>query len=460
MTRHRLLIQLYDTVIKGRRTFRYLSELERTQWLPRRELEQLQYDALRRLIHHAYAHCPYYRRAWEELGLTPQSLDSPVDLARWPIIDRETIRSARTEMRSRAGKMRLLAKATGGSSGVPLRFDLNLDSNDRRLAASYRGYDWAGAAPGSKLLLLWGTLTAGVPLHRRWKDALYNRLYRREVMNCFEFNDDRAAAFAARLARLRPDAIIAYTGPMYAWARALEEQGIRPYSPGSIVVGAEKLHAFQRELIERVFGAPVFETYGSREFMLIGSECDRHAGLHLTMEHLLVEVLDDEGRPTPDGEEGNVVITDLYNYGMPFIRYANGDRAVAGWAECGCGRGLPLLRKVVGRRLDILSTPDGRRIPGEFFPHLLKEFAAIKRFQVIQERPDEIELRLVTTGEWSSDDQRRLQEQVRTVTGPELTMNYRHVGEIALSASGKLQVVVNRCAPRQANECLEQPIAS
>src|SRR5690606_31785328 len=99
-------------------------------------------------------------------------------------------------------------------------------------------------------------------------------------------------------------------------------------TPGSIVVGAEKLHQFQREAIERVFGAPVFETYGSREFMLIGAECPEHAGLHITAENLIVEVLGSDDRPVPAGEEGDVVITDLTNTGMPFIRYRNGDRAV------------------------------------------------------------------------------------------------------------------------------------
>src|SRR5262249_25984262 len=153
------------------------------------------------------------------------------------------------------------------------------------------------------------------------------------------------------------------------------ERGLAAWSPRSIVVGAEKLHPFQRELIERVFRAPVFETYGAREFMLIGAECDRHDGLHLTTENLLVEVLDDEGRPAPAGAEGNAVVTDLTNAGMPFLRYVNGDRAVAGFGACPCGRGLPLLRKVVGRRLDVLHTPDGRRAPGELFPHLLKDFA-------------------------------------------------------------------------------------
>src|SRR4029077_12302961 len=165
-----------------------------------------------------------------------------------------------------------------------------------------------------------------------------------------------------------------YTNPLYEFARYIQREGLSTVSPRSIIVGAEKLYPFQRSLIEEVFRAPVFETYGSREFMLIGAECDRHAGLHLSMENLLVEILDDDGSPTPAGQEGNVVITDLFNYGMPFVRYVNGDRAVAGFDLCPCGRGLPLLKKVVGRQLDVLETLDGRKVPGEFFPHLLKEF--------------------------------------------------------------------------------------
>jgi phenylacetate-CoA ligase len=105
------------------------------------------------------------------------------------------------------------------------------------------------------------------------------------------------------------------------------------------------------------------------------------------------EILDDDGAPVPAGTEGNVVITDLYNYGMPFVRYMNGDRAIADEEACPCGRGLPLLRKVVGRRLDVLVTQDGRAVPGEFFPHVLKDFPAVRRFQVIQTSPDEIVLR-------------------------------------------------------------------
>src|SRR5258706_3988076 len=112
--------------------------------------------------------------------------------------------------------------------------------------------------------------------------------------------------------------------------------------------------------------------------MLCGVECDRHTGLHLTQETLRVEILDDDGRATPPGAEGNVVITDLYNYGMPFVRYANGDRAVAGCGGgCACGRGLPPLKQVNSLRPHVLRTPHGRRLAREFFPHLIKDLAAV-----------------------------------------------------------------------------------
>ena len=148
------------------------------------------------------------------------------------------------------------------------------------------------------------------------------------------------------------------------------------------------------------------------------------------MENLLVEVLDDEGRPTPDGEEGNLVVTDLYNEGMPFVRYVTGDRATAGWSMCSCGRGLPLLTKVIGRRLDMLETPDGRQIPGEFFPHLVKEFPAVRQFQVVQTEPDRIELRVVLSNDWREEDRRRLADEVEAVVGPAVRFDFVPVDDI------------------------------
>jgi phenylacetate-CoA ligase len=454
LTRH-VLLPFFEGVLKRRDTFRHWKALEESQWLGPDELASRQLDALRRLLAHAFESCPYYRETWLALGLRPR-LRGLDDFRAWPVLDRDTVRAQRHRLRANVPGMRLLSKSTGGSSGVPLHFDLDFGSHDRRTAAMFRGYGWAGAAPGTKQLFLWGMPLGNRSRWKQWKDRCYDRLYRRRVINCFDLSEDRAEEFCRRLNHYRPDALVAYTGALDAFARMIEEQHLEPFAPKTIVVGAEKLHDFQRRRIERVFRAPVFETYGSREFMLIGSECPRHQGLHLTAEHLLVEVLDDDGRPAADGEEGNLVITDLFNYGMPFIRYATGDRAVAGWGRCSCGRGLPLLQKVIGRRLDVLHTPDGRRIPGEFFPHLMKDFAAVRRFQVVQAKPDRIEVRLVLAGRWGEQERKTLAGAIRETFGPAVRVDLRAVDDIPLTAAGKLRVVVNLCG----TEDRTQPCAS
>jgi phenylacetate-CoA ligase len=162
----------------------------------------------------------------------------------------------------------------------------------------------------------------------------------------------------------------------------------------------------------------------------------------VTAENLIIEVVDDEGRPVAEGVEGRVVVTDLYNYAMPFVRYANGDRAVAG-GRCGCGRGLPLLSEIVGRQADMLTTPDGRRVSGLYFPHLLKDFASVQRFQVVQEGPEAVVLELQAP-DATREELERISSASRVVLGPTVRFTIRTVSEIALSPSGKLLVVVNR----------------
>lgn len=438
-----LLLPFFDRVVKGRQTVAHWKRAEQTQWNSREQLEEVQLAALKDLLTHAAATCPYYGDLWQSLGLNAASLSTLSDFSRWPLISRETIRQNRMAMRTTTAVKRM-SKATGGSSGEPLQFDLDSGSNDRRTAMMWRGYDWASAGPGTRQLYIWGTPVGNIPAWKRLKMDLHHRFDNHLILSCFEFTQEKMRTHFERMNRYRGDVIVAYTNPLYEFARYLQRENLKPHSPKSIVVGAEKLHAFQKNLIEQVFNAPIFETYGSREFMLIGAECDQHRGLHLSMENLLVEILNDDGSPTKAGEEGNVVITDLFNYAMPFVRYVNGDRAIAGFDQCSCGRGLPLLKQVVGRQLDTLDTPDGRKIPGEFFPHLIKDFPAIRRFQVIQEAIEQITLKLVVDGgNLTVSDRENLLGEIRKCTGAIVDVNLQFVDDIPLTKAGKLKVVVN-----------------
>ncbi len=441
----RVLLPVFDRLWKQRKTLRYWRLAENSQWQGRESLEHQQLRDLKEMLQYAKTNCEYYRQRWADLDLDPDSVQCLQDFHGWPLLTRDTIRTHRIEMQSSA-KIKRITKSTGGSTGQPLVFDLDHESNERRTAIMFRGYSWAGSGPGTRRLLIWGADLKRSSFWKSIKVDLHHRFEQQLLMNCFDFSHGNMLKQFALMERYRPETIIAYTSPLYEFSKFMQAHSLRPQGIRSIVVGAEKIYAFQRKLIEEVFQAPVFETYGSREFMLIGAECELHCGLHLSTENLLVEVLDEQGNPTPDGEEGNVVITDLFNRGMPFVRYVNGDRAIAGFTQCECGRGLPLLRSVVGRQLDIISTSSGKVIPGELFPHLLKDFESVRRFQVHQHQLDELEIKLVGDEKLDEAYCKQIHDRLVECVGGEIRVRLAPVTDIPLTAAGKHQVVINHVA--------------
>jgi phenylacetate-CoA ligase len=143
------------------------------------------------------------------------------------------------------------------------------------------------------------------------------------------------------------------------------------------------------------------------------------------------------------GGPGEVLLTDLSNDGMPLLRYANGDMATASADTCPCGRGLPLLSRVDGRVLDAIRTPDGRLLPGEFFPHMLKDVPGLKRFQLVQRELDRLELSLVCGEAFDDASLAYIRREVAKVAGERVGLECRIVDDIPLTPSGKLRVTVS-----------------
>jgi phenylacetate-CoA ligase len=147
------------------------------------------------------------------------------------------------------------------------------------------------------------------------------------------------------------------------------------------------------------------------------------------------------------GRPGDVVITDLFNYGMPFVRYANGDMATASADRCACGRGLPLLTRVDGRVLDAIRTPAGHVLPGEFFPHMLKDVAGLQRFQLVQRRLDRLDLSIVRGTDFDDASLDYIRREVNKVLGDSVQLDCHFVDDIPLTSSGKLRVTVSELTP-------------
>jgi len=438
----RFLIPAFEGAVKRRRTFAYARELSESQWWPTARLIALQTERLERLLRHAAKTSPFYRESCRANGMDPDAPHDLTDLTRWPITTK-TLRVARRYDFRTASARRLYTKGTSGSTGEPLIIDYDAGSLERRMAAAFRAYGWAGAPPGAKQFYFWGVPLLGTTTSSRVKEAIHHWLYRRDVVTSLGFSDASLDDLTARYESSRAKVVVAFTRPLYEWASLMRASGIQPTPPEAILVGAERVAPSQRAVIEGVFAAPVFETYGCREVMLVGAECAEHRGLHIPIEHLVVEIVDDDGRAVPPGTEGRVVVTDLFNYGAPFIRFDLGDRAVASSRACACGRGLPLLERVVGRQLEVLLTPDGRRVAGELFAVLFKDQLAVARYQAVQRQADSVTLQVQLRAEWTPELRAATLLALRAHTGPAMTIDLQVVDRIAEGPGGKLAVVSN-----------------
>ncbi|MET0582205.1 MAG: phenylacetate--CoA ligase family protein [Pseudoxanthomonas sp.] len=436
----RVLFPAYESGLRRRKTLAYLREYERSQWRPPEETEALQWRKLQDLLRHCWEQVPYYREQWKALGISaPGDIASPADYARLPVLNKPEIRANFDNLIAPGFRDGMLYKTTGGSTGEPLRFGYTRESYERRLAIMWRGYGWAGARLGQRTLYLWGTPVGA----QKRKDRVYHAAFNRYMLNAFEMSEARMAEYADAVDRFRPQTIVSYVAPIMKLAEWLIANNRRIHRPQRILGAAESLHESQRRVIEQAFGCPAYNTYGCREFMLIAAECEHRGGLHVNADHLKVELGATGAHAQDDPGPRDVIVTDLHNYGMPLLRYANGDLATAGARSCACGRGLPLLASVDGRKLDALRTSDGRFVPGEYIVYAFLYATGIKRYQVVQKRLDAFEIRLVRDRDFDDSTIELVRRELTKVVGDSVALNFEFVDEIPLTQTGKLRVTIS-----------------
>ena len=200
-----------------------------------------------------------------------------------------------------------------------------------------------------------------------------------------------------------------------------------------------------RETIEEAFQCPVFDHYGCKETTIKACECSRREGYHISVENGILETVKDGGQVV--GETGSILMTDFRNQAMPFIRYEVGDSGTISAEQCSCGRSLPLLESILGRSNDVVVLPRGRVLPGEFFPHILKDVSGIIQYQVEQRAVDRIVVRIVKSQNFREEDQRTLLSNLSEWLGEEVEVKLEYVDDISLTPTGKQKIVVSHVKP-------------
>ena len=234
-----------------------------------------------------------------------------------------------------------------------------------------------------------------------------------------------------------------YAGNLFELAQYVKEnRSLLPKPVPYGVAGAEGLSQVQIEEIQKYLCSELFMSYGSREFMLIGMECSKHMGYHLSEDNLYVEVIDEEGNTCREGESGRILITDLHNEVNPFIRYEIGDIGSITREPCHCGLPFVRLSDVAGRTSDYLIGENGQRLSALFIPHLMKDCPSVIAYQAIQRKPGTCEMKLVTTNTLPETEKSLIVNSLKKYLGESQEILLTVCDSLQKTSSGKTPLII------------------
>ena len=419
-------------------------QLQHSQWWPPDVVREHQFRQLQALLSHACGTVPFYGDRLGEAGFAPDRPLGPDTWARIPLLGRaETQEAGKALLSTRvpAAHGKTYTLSTSGSTGRPVMVTGTAVAQVFWHAFTVRDHLWHRRDMTKKLAVIRAfsegkaTYPKGTPA-RYWGSA-----------NSSAFASGPSAALSITttvenqslwLERENPEYLLTYPSNLLLLARHFRERDMTLPNLRGVETFAEVLQPEVREACREAWDVPVVDMYSAQETGYIALQCPDHEHYHVQAESALVEILNDQGGACGPGETGRVVVTPLHNFAMPLIRYEIGDFAEVG-EPCSCGRGLPVLRRIVGRVRNTLTLPSGDKLWPSFPAKLFLAVAPVKQYQLIQRRPDEIEVTLVVDETLTGDQEERLREALNKRLGHPFAYRFTYVDEIPRSAGGKYE---------------------
>jgi len=420
----------------------YWAQLSRNQWLPKDELETLQLKKLHVLLKHAYEHVPFYKRLYDGHNLHPSQLKTLDDIRKFPILSKEFVRDIAFEERiaDNFDVKRCTVKTTSGSTGIPLRVLEDprsvdyLDAYHLRRLFEYGYRPWETIVrlttepPGKEVIGATGEARGGVM--KSLRQSKVKRLLIAEGID----------KHLQVLSTCQPRFMVA--PPSYLKVLGKQQTPIRPRV---LMTWGEILDDSTRASLSARFGSQVYDGYGCTEVAPIGGlawECRRRAGLHINSDTVVLEVLKD-GEPVAQGEKGEVVVTSLFRYATPMIRYRLGDVVTTISEPCPCGRGMPLIKNIDGRLVDFLRLQDGRLISPYAMMFAIQDIPGIARFRITQETVERIVVALEQSSEFSPKTISGIKGACSALLGNEISVDVQIIDEFP-KEKGKFRAVASQ----------------
>lgn len=430
----------YTFLRQGRNFKKILKELEVSQWYSKNELEELQNEKLRKLIEHVYKNVLYYREIFDTRKLKPKDIKTKEDLKKLPFLTKEDVRKNRDKLLAQNFNRSLLSKAyTSGTTGTPLDLFRDIYSINFENASILRQWRWAGYKFDSRRAVLRGDLIVPAAQTRPpfWR---YNTSENALLMSSYHLSSKNIPYYLSKIEKFRPDYIQAYPSSIHLLAAYMKENKINAISLKAVFTSSEMVTPKIRALTEEYFCCQVYDYYGLAERVIPIMTCEK-GRYHVIPEYGIAEFI------TFDGDKTELIGTGLTNFAMPLIRYKTGDIVICDHkgTKCSCERNFNLVKEIQGRSNDFIVTPDGRKIGNPTLTHLFYGVDNnIIESQILQEKMDEIIIRVVPDKSYSDKDKELLAKKTRGLLGKSIKIKIELVDSISRTKEGKFRAVVQK----------------
>jgi phenylacetate-CoA ligase len=418
----------------------------RIPYWPMERIQRLQSRRVQSIVRHAYETVPYYRRTMDELGLRPGDFQTAADLARLPLLDDVLVRQAPDEFASTCYDARSRHTFRSSGSRSRIRKEIYWDNasvlrmlprneRDRVVLARLSGKSWRRR----QLHIQPTTGSAAIIVAKTDAQTWVSQLVRRHTYS----SSEPFEALVATLNAIQPDVAISYGSYADQFFRFLADTGATVTLPRVWKYGGDMLSPEGKDLIEGTFGCTVHSTYQAIETGRIGFECERRQGFHLNIDLCSVRILDESGCDVAAGQGGEIVVSNLHNRAMVLLNYRLGDWGALAVEPCPCGRSLPLLARLEGRRTETIVLGDGRvlsaLIVGSLFP---RELRTALKTQIVHPAPGIVRWRIVPFGGVDRETMRSaILSRGKDVLGESTLVEVEFVADIAPAPSGKFPLV-------------------
>ena len=414
-----------------------LYKLQKNQWKSPHSIKKIQEKKLKKLIYHAYQNVLYYQKLFDSLKIKPKDIRKIEDLQILPIISKKQLQDLplKEKIAKNIDPKQCKSLATSGTTGIPLKMFFTLQDSTLMNLSWARVFFSCGMKPWYKMIAFIGQ--QNVSKRKSWYEHF--GLWRRKETSTWNKPED----WIEEIREWKPEVLIGYVMTLKLLGEAIQKYQMKNITPKIIFHSSALLDDFSRQFLKSVFKSKIIDIYGSDEGGCIAWECGKCSGYHICSDMVIVEILKN-GKPVSPGEEGEVVITNLHSYAMPFIRYKQEDIVTLSNEKPICGRGFPLLEHIEGRTDDFIVLRNGWKISPHPFYHCMDPVPSVRRWRIIQENINKLKVEIEPIKNFNSDTQQIIDNNLKKLVGNKIEIKIFLVDSIPIDSSSKFRVVSSK----------------